>query len=121
MLAARIHFGQRLVDKSSTPSFYLTESGGRVTLHISIALNNTALMLADDEDGTQDPDIIANYRDARIGGPLLPLANLSVIETSMIDPLEGASTFTLEGTILTKIPGTGLGFAALKFKQKHDH
>jgi hypothetical protein len=113
MLAARIHFGQKLVKPKSTPSLNFTESSGVVTLHLTITLDENAYILADDEDNTADPAIKNNFRDARIGKELLRIDTLDNIEITEIDIAEDAANFTIQGTLSTKIPGTGYEFRRL--------
>jgi hypothetical protein len=107
MLAARIRLGQKLLDERSTPTFTFTQSPGRVRLNISIDLDPTAFVLADDMDGTDDEVIKRNFRDAKIGVGLLSARNLETVQLEPADITDDSTTFTFSATVETKIPGTG--------------
>jgi hypothetical protein len=107
MLAARIRNGAPLVNGNLTPTFNFTHSHGTVRLNISIVLDPNSFNLADDSDGTTDPNVRLNFRDARIGDDILRATNVEIMNIEPVDPSEGATFFTFRARIATKLPGTG--------------
>jgi hypothetical protein len=109
MLAVRIPFSQKIINTTGNSTFYLVEKKNKYILHVEIELDSHLLESVDDQEEVTDPAIKANKRDARVGVILSDSTKISKLEISVIDPAGGSSLFKMEGTIDTKVPGTGDG------------
>ena len=117
MLAARIKLGKMLLDPATQPSFNFTHSHGKVKLNLSIDLDPSSFMLADDNDGTTDQAVLRDFRDATIGVDLMSKSNLSNIRLDLVDLADDTSAFVISATVETKLPGTGGTVSTFKVRQ----